>query len=320
MEPPRTGFFNFSFQIIICLIVIFLTGCVAKKPNNSPSPTQNTTGGYYAPVKMTKNDGPPPLPHKSLDDIPDATPKHEPLSKYGNKNPYKVWGKTYYLLPTSKDYKEKGIASWYGTKFHGRRTSSGEPYDLYGMTAAHKSLPLPTYVKVTNRNNGRSVIVKVNDRGPFHSKRVIDLSYAAAAKLGYANSGTAPVIVEAIDPNRYIANKSVIKHEKPQVKDSIKARKKTYNESQLTSPSEFSNKTQIYLQVGAYSNSDRAHIVKQELAELIDEAPVVVSTDTNGDSALHKVKIGPLNDDDQVLVLLSKLEPTHYKAPLILRE
>jgi rare lipoprotein A len=132
-------------------------------------------------------------------DVKDAVPKNEPLARYGNHSPYTVLGKTYTVLPTSKGYHERGIASWYGSKFHGRRTSSGEPYDMHLATAAHKSLPLPTYAEVTNLDNGRKMIVKINDRGPFHEGRIIDLSYAAAIRLGVDKTGTARIDVRALD-------------------------------------------------------------------------------------------------------------------------
>jgi rare lipoprotein A len=135
----------------------------------------------------------------SAADVQDAIPKNEPLARYGNHSPYTVLGKTYTVLPTSKGYHERGMASWYGSKFHGRRTSSGELYDMHLPTAAHKSLPLPTYAKVTNLDNGRKMIVKINDRGPFHEGRIIDLSYAAAIKLGVDQTGTARIDVRAID-------------------------------------------------------------------------------------------------------------------------
>ena len=135
----------------------------------------------------------------TADDVHDAVPRNEPLARYGNHSPYTVLGKTYTVLPSAKGYRERGIASWYGSKFHGRRTSSGELYDMHLATAAHKSLPLPTYAEVTNLDNGRKMIVKINDRGPFHDGRIIDLSYAAAIKLGVDKTGTARVDVRAID-------------------------------------------------------------------------------------------------------------------------
>jgi rare lipoprotein A len=131
---------------------------------------------------------------------PDPVPKVEPKAKYGNMESYVVFGQRYYPKPTSRDHVERGIASWYGPKFHGRKTSSGEIYDMYQMTAAHKTLPLPTYARVTNLENGRSAVVRINDRGPFVGDRVIDLSLAAAEKLDVVKNGTAEVEVVSIDP------------------------------------------------------------------------------------------------------------------------
>ncbi len=135
--------------------------------------------------------------------IPDAVP----MPHYGSvkASPYTVFGKQYYPIPDARRYQAVGPASWYGTKFHGQATANGETYDLYGMTAAHKTLPLPSYVRVTNLENGKSAILRVNDRGPFYSDRIIDLSFAAAKKLGYAESGTARVKVEGIDPQEWWA-------------------------------------------------------------------------------------------------------------------
>jgi rare lipoprotein A len=133
--------------------------------------------------------------------VPDATPAVEPRSRYGNPKEYEVLGERYFVLNSATGYKESGRASWYGTKFNGQRTSSGETYDMFAMTAAHKTLPLPTYVRVTRKSNGSSVVVKVNDRGPFHTGRIIDLSYAAATKLDLLKDGSAEVEVEAIDPS-----------------------------------------------------------------------------------------------------------------------
>ena len=137
----------------------------------------------------------PPVP-------PDAVPRVEPRSRYGNPSSYVVFGRRYHVMNSAHDYVERGIASWYGRKFHGRRTSSGEPYDMHAMTAAHKSLPLPSYVRVTNLKNGRSTVVRVNDRGPFHENRIIDLSYAAARKLDILGEGTGMVEVRALTPGR----------------------------------------------------------------------------------------------------------------------
>jgi rare lipoprotein A len=135
------------------------------------------------------------------DSVPDAMPRIEPRSRYGNPPFYDVFGKRYYVLSSSVGYWERGVASWYGPGFHKVRTSTGEPYDMYGMTAAHKTLPLPAYVRVTNLQNGRSIVVRVNDRGPFVGNRIIDLSYTAAAKLDMLRNGTALVEVRALDPS-----------------------------------------------------------------------------------------------------------------------
>lgn len=149
------------------------------------------SGGYY------EDDGPEARPPGDVMKVPDAVPRAEPLATSGNK-PYKVFGVSYVPLADASGYRERGIASWYGKKFHSKRTSSGEPYDMYGMSAAHRTLPLPSYVRVRNLENGRTVVVRVNDRGPFLHNRVIDLSYSAAARLGMLGKGTAMVEVESV--------------------------------------------------------------------------------------------------------------------------
>jgi rare lipoprotein A len=153
--------------------------------------------------------GPAPLPTQvpaSPPSVPDAVPRYEPRSQYGNPPFYDVFGRRYFVLSSSADYVERGVASWYGPGFHKVRTSTGEPYDMYGMTAAHKTLPLPAYVRVTNLQNGRSVVVRVNDRGPFVGNRIIDLSYTAAAKLDMLRDGTAMVEVRSLPMTGYPAN------------------------------------------------------------------------------------------------------------------
>lgn len=185
--------------LLLCLIVA-LTACVQ-------APITDTKGGkkyarstkHSTPIKRyTKNDkdgAPKGLLPSFFQRI---LPKNEPLSRYGNPDAYTVSGRNYNILKTSKGYKARGLASWYGTKFQRQRTSNGEHYDMYGMTAAHRTLPLPSYLRVKNLDNGREAIVKVNDRGPFHSNRLIDLSYAAASKLGVLSKGIAHVEIEAL--------------------------------------------------------------------------------------------------------------------------
>ncbi len=147
-----------------------------------------------------RRDRPPEDPSIDPSSVPDAVPVEEPKARSGNMDTYEVFGRTYHTLKTSEGYQEEGIASWYGEEFHGRSTSSGEPYDMYAMSAAHRSLPLPSYVEVTNLDNGRKVVVRVNDRGPFHDNRLIDVSYAAAVRLGLIATGTARVRLQAVGP------------------------------------------------------------------------------------------------------------------------
>ena len=169
---------------VAALILIFALAACGSAPRK---------GGYY------KDDGPHERPPAGLDQVADATPRVEPLHRYANR-PYRVFGKDYRPLSAVQPFRQRGMASWYGKRFHGRKTSSGETYDMYKMTAAHPTLPIPSYARVTNLASGRSVVVRINDRGPFHAGRVIDLSYVAAWKLGYIGAGSAQVEVEAIVP------------------------------------------------------------------------------------------------------------------------
>ena len=179
---------------LFCLFV--LAGCGTSPRQEAPAPetaAPPSKGAYY------KDDGPGANAPPDLASIPDAVPKVEPLHRFANR-PYQVFGKDYVPLTRVAPFRENGIASWYGRRYHGGATSSGEKYDMYAMSAAHPTLPIPSYARVTNAANGRSVVVRVNDRGPFHSDRVIDLSYTAAWKLGYAEAGSARVEVEALIP------------------------------------------------------------------------------------------------------------------------
>ncbi len=157
--------------------------------------------GCFGGKHIGPSDGPPSDPEVNPWNVPEAVPKYEPRSKYGNPDSYVVAGKRYYVKDSAAGYREVGGASWYGSKFHGRRTSSGEPFDMYKMTAAHRTLPIPSYVRVRNLENDREVIVRVNDRGPFHDDRIIDLSWVAAVRLGLEQQGSARVEVEAITPD-----------------------------------------------------------------------------------------------------------------------
>jgi rare lipoprotein A len=177
--------------LVIALAAV-LSACFSAPRAGAPPPT------VQIPPRGAAGAAPPPPAH--LLDVPDAIPRVEPRSIYGNPPSYEVFGKRYYVMASGVGYVERGVASWYGPGFHRERTSVGEPYDMYGMTAAHKTLPLPAYVRVTNLQNGRSCVVRVNDRGPFVGNRIIDLSYTAAAKLDMLRDGTAMVEVRTLQP------------------------------------------------------------------------------------------------------------------------
>ena len=249
-------------QLVItaALAVLLLAGCAGKKE--------------------VEQAGDGPSSRKiSAADVHDAVPKNEPRARYGNHSPYTVLGKTYTVLPTSKGYHERGIASWYGSKFHGRRTSSGEPYDMHLATAAHKSLPLPTYAEVTNLDNGRKMIVKINDRGPFHEDRIIDLSYAAAIKLGVDQTGTARIDVRAIDVEK--SKRSAVK-----LADGT------------------------FLQVGAFSKRKTADDLagKMIAAQL---KPVSIQKSRG----LYKVCIGPYASEREIEASMRRVVELGYERP-----
>lgn len=237
------------------------------------------------------NDHGPSAP-VDVSNVRDAIPKVEPRSKYGNPKTYKVLGKWYKVRNSSVGYREKGISSWYGKKFHGHRTSSGETYDMYGMTAAHKTLPLPTYVRVTHLQNGRSVIVKVNDRGPFHQDRIIDLSYSAAKKLGITATGTGAVEVVALDPNTY-------KNKQPyQPKFNKKSALATYP---------LKPNFKLFIQVGAFSRQVNANNLKKRLSRMFKQQQI--HSDYLSEKNIFRVRIGPLASiaiADKLSVYLNK--------------
>ena len=220
--------------------------------------------------------------------IPDAVPRVEPRSRYGNPDSYVVRGRRYHTLDSSRGYVERGIASWYGTKFHGHRTSSGEPYDMYRMTAAHKTLPLPTYARVTNLRNGRSVSVKINDRGPFHENRLIDLSWAAAARLDILGEGTGLVEVRAIDPAR--------PPQQPVTRQaSTGDTGRSWQPSRpKTAAAPAAGKPALYLQVGAFSSRLNAERLRARLAAA-DIDGLRIHEGSNGKGRIYRLRIGPLD-------------------------
>ena len=232
------------------------------------------------------DDGPPAAPVDAAS-VPNAQPRIEPRSPYGNPTFYEVDGQRYYVMKSSAGYVERGIASWYGSKFHGRRTSSGELYDMNAMTAAHPTLPIPSYVEVTNLRNGRKVIVKVNDRGPFLHNRLIDLSYVAAVKLGITAEGTGLVEVRAIDPSAPAAQAADAKQ----------------------GPVVGHASADLYLQVGAFADRENAERLSQRVGSLSPGAAIQVSegaTDKTKDR-IFRVRIGPLPSVEEVDRLTRKL-------------
>ncbi|MEH6444681.1 MAG: septal ring lytic transglycosylase RlpA family protein [Oceanospirillaceae bacterium] len=305
--------------ISLLVMALLVVGCANKVLVTKDKPTNH---GRY---KVTKDYGPDAV--VDVSHVKNAVPKEEPLSRGGNRKSYEVLGKRYSVMDSASGFKERGGASWYGKKFHGYLTANGEKYDMYGMTAAHKSLPIPTYVKVTNLANNKHIIVRVNDRGPFHKGRVIDLSYAAAAKLDMLNSGTAQVEVEAINAKVWnsIANKSAQPKDatpigkksfvttsinKPTIIDNLQksqqqlVAKKTVSPALLKASNNVASGTSKkaartdrflgihYIQVGVYSSEEAAHAVTLRVNNF--ELPVLISEIKKDNRELFKVILGPM--------------------------
>jgi len=247
-------------RILLIVIAILATGC-ASTPR----------GGYY------QDDGPHRRPEVDVSKVPDAVPRNEPHNERNNR-PYSVFGVSYQPLKTSRGYRERGLASWYGKKFHGQRTANGETYDMYAMSAAHKTLPLPSYLRVRNLSNGKSVIVRVNDRGPFHSNRIVDLSYAAAARLGIIGSGTGIVEIEGLTADAP-ASQTAVRAPDPEPLPKTAA-------------------PRLYLQVGAFTNRDNAENLKLRLAGADLKSVHIQNTDLDA-TPLYRVRIGPLESVDE---------------------
>ncbi len=229
-----------------------------------------------------------PRKHIDFSGARDAMPECEKRTRAGNPDTYVVRGKRYTVLKSSAGFSQRGIGSWYGQKFHGRKTSNGERYDMYAMTAAHKTLPIPSYVRVTNLDNGRSAVVRINDRGPFHDGRIIDLSYAAASKLGYAGAGTARVAIEAIEGCGDGSTPVLRQATAPAapVAPSLPPR------STSGVPEPF--KQQVYVQLGAFLSASNAEQLRQRLAAN-DIAGAAIQSDSAGGQSIYRVRIGPLN-------------------------
>jgi rare lipoprotein A len=294
--------------ILFCFIALGFSACQLS----------SRSGGYY------QDDGPPSqlstADYQRIIAIPDAVPEHLPLSKTGNK-PYQALGKSFTPLKRGIAYRKQGNASWYGKKYHGRRTSSGEVYDMYRMTAAHPILPLPSFVKVTNLENNKTVILKVNDRGPFLANRIIDVSYAAAVKLDLLARGTAKVEVELLDPSSPIGGSvgvSGIRYTKPlmqpiAVAPEVKAPTPVVpsQSSQQALPT-----SNIWVQIGAFSQLENAQKLMQNLASVQNVS--IKQTVSAAGQVVYKVQLSANSDADSALIV-ERLRRMGY-APIIVKQ
>ena len=267
------------------MMLSILTGCasVPSFKNEGVTSPSKKGGGYYL------DDGPGDHPPENIDAIPDAVPKVEPFNARANQ-PYIALDNKYIPMTSFYPYKEKGVASWYGKRYHGKKTSIGEYYDMYSMTGAHTTLPIPCYVRVTNTENGKSVIVRINDRGPFKKDRIIDLSFAAAYKLRLSDKGSGPVEVELIDPRQFNALKKTpdVVTEKIKEKDVVPAKEKI-DEILANEP--------LYIQAGAFKNEKNADFLLKQLSDMKLENTPPFKKQFSED--LFHVVIGPFNNKDE---------------------
>lgn len=259
-------------------------------------------GGYY------KDDGPGEEVPANLDEIPDAEPKWEPLYKPALK-PYTVLGKSYVPQSSLQPFKQRGLASWYGKKFHGQKTSNGEIYNMFGMSAAHTTLPLPSYVRVRNLSNDRTVIVRVNDRGPFHSGRIIDLSYTASHKLGLIGRGSGEVEIETVMPGeKGTTYASVGSPTKPVVvPPPVEARPMDRSIDENIPPG-------IYLQFGAYANRQSADGLRNELTREMEWAPQPIRLSSTG--TIHRIQMGPFATRAEAEVIAERIQREFGQKPI----
>lgn len=291
------------------LFLLLLAGCAGAPPSETPdsAPAQvsgeaRRPGGYY------KDDGPGDRVPDNLAAIPDAEPRAEPLSRFANR-PYEVFGKRYVPLASVQPFRQRGLASWYGKRFHGQKTSSGERYDMYAMTAAHKTLPIPSYARVTRVATGRSVIVRINDRGPFHDGRVIDLSYAAAYRLGIIGTGSGEVEVQAIVPGAPERVESAAAESVP-VTAAVQPIATTPLQGEPLAP-ETAPASGVFLQVGAFSSRDNAEKLRARLPPS-QPASELVQLDS-----LWRVQLGPYGSQDEARSAAERLEPALGLKPLV---
>lgn len=291
---------------LIFLVLLFLGGCAGSVTRPSSSgPAKSTVakakpafgGGYY------QDDGPGDNPPPDLDAIPDAVPKAEPLHRFAN-NPYTVLGQTFVPDTSFKPYRERGLASWYGRKYNGKNTSSGELYDMYGMTAAHPTLPIPSYVRVTNPANGKSVVLRVIDRGPFLSSRLIDLSYTAAYKLDILQSGSALVEVELIDPNSPTAPPPTVAEARPAPQP--------VQEAAIPLDADQSG---YFLQLGAFSAQQNAESFGSRIRDQLGKLGGTLHV--HAKDGLFRVHIGPYRSQAEARTAAAQVQETLSLKPVV---
>jgi len=283
-------------RALAALLLPLLLGACGTVPTASKKAAE-PGGKYYL------DDGPPERVPDGLAEIPDATPADEPFHRFANR-PYTVFGQTYVPVVNKEPRKERGLASWYGRKFHGQKTSSGEIYDMFAMTAAHKTLPIPSYARVTNVKTGKSVVVRVNDRGPFHSERVIDLSYAAAARIGIVNAGSALVEVERVIPGAAAAAEILVVEQPLPVAAVIET------------PVVSQEPAGLWLQLGAFSSAESAESFRQKMARdlpwLLEPAQVMAR------DGLHRVRLGPYRNRDEASAIADKVRASLGFLPVLI--
>lgn len=283
--------------LVLALCAAVLAGC-ASSPDSSGS-SRYSISQDRAPAEGFDASG-----------LADAVPRYEPPRSAGNRSPYTVWGKQYTVMSDASNYVERGVASWYGEKFHGHKTSNGEVFDMYAMSAAHKSLPIPGYARVTNLDNGRSVIVRVNDRGPFHDGRLIDLSYAAAIKLGYQAQGTARVEVAAItvtpDGVVRVAGENASVRPAPATPGTVR-------------PDSAAGTPGLFVQLGSFSNAGPARMMAEQAEALVPFSVRVREVETSS-GRYHRVQVGPFQDSDQAQRTRQQLADSGFGEPILLTD
>jgi rare lipoprotein A len=302
-----------QLRILGLLILLALLSACATRPSGSKPTAQAPSRPIPQIGKPLPGDG-PPIEAYDLSKVREPTPRHEPHARYGNHSPYKVFGKEYRVLTSRDGYVERGIASWYGRKFHGNLTSSREPYDMLEMTAAHKTLPLPSYARVTNLSNGKSVVVRINDRGPFKDNRIIDLSFAAAVKLGVKQTGTAPVEVRVIVPGTWpdLGPRAAFEDAgaaRP-VATAPPVLPPPLPETQVVEPS-------IYLQIGAFASRDNAEAQRRRLLSG-NVFPAFVDQVDTGRGPVHRVRVGPLESVELADQFTAEIEALGFDAPQLI--